>query len=168
MEGDARQGPEDGGEASGWTPVAMRDDRGHVVYDQAGCVRYLPHNGPRDGPTEKKKRPPPGWPDSPPSPTTTMATSTPATRMSTRTRTTPHHLRDYVPGADLDSDSLGLLPLTDYNYSDLSDLLNNSSQYIEERIQIQEEKMRAQDAQEQARIRKRLARGPRDLSPCKD
>jgi hypothetical protein len=120
MKGDARRGPEDGGEASGWTPVTMREDRGHVVYDQAGGVRYLPHNGPRDGPTKKKKRPPPGRPDPPPSPTRPMATSTPATRTSTRTRTTPHHLLDYVHGADLDSDSLGLLPLTDYDQSDLN------------------------------------------------
>jgi hypothetical protein len=84
-----------------------------------------------------KKKPPPGRPDSPPSPTTPMATSTPATRTSTRARTTPHHLRDYVHGADLDSDSLGLLPLRDYDRSDLSDMLNNSSQYIQERIQMQ-------------------------------
>jgi hypothetical protein len=132
MKGDARRGPEDGGEAAGWTPVAMRDDRGHVVYDQEGCVRYLPHNGPREGPAKKKKIPPPGRPDSPPSPTTPMATSTPATRTSTRAGTTPHHLRDYVHGADLDSDSLGFLPLTDYNQSDLSDLLNNSRQHIQE------------------------------------
>jgi hypothetical protein len=62
-----------------------------------------------------------------------LATSTPtATRTSTRARTSPHHLRDYVHGADLNSDSLGLLPLADYNQSDLSDLLNNSSQYIQE------------------------------------
>jgi hypothetical protein len=125
-------------------------------------VRYLPHNGPRDGPTKKKKRPPPGGPDSPPSPTTPMATSTPATRTSTRARTTPHHLRDYVHGADLDSDSLGLLPLADYNQSDLSDLLNNSSRNIQERIQIQEDETRARDAREQARIQKRLARDPRE------
>jgi hypothetical protein len=168
MKGEARQGPEDGGEAAGWTLVAMRDDRGHVVYDQEGRVRYLPHNGPRDGPAKKKKRPPPGRPDSPPSPTMPMAASTPATRTSTRARTTPHHLRDYVHGADLDSDSLGLLPLTDYNQSDLSDLLNNSSQHIQERIQIQEEEMRAQAAREQARIQKRLARGPKDPSPRED
>jgi hypothetical protein len=80
----------------------------------------------------------------------------------------PHHLRDYVHGADLNSDSLGLLPLTVYDQSDLSDLLNNSSQHIQERIQIQEEEMRARDAREQARIQKRLARGPRDLSPRED
>jgi hypothetical protein len=97
-----------------------------------------------------------------------MATSTPATRTSTRARTTPHHLRDYVHGADLDSDSLGILPLRDYDQGDLSDLLNNSSQYIQERIQMQEEEMRARNAQEQARIQKRLAKGPRDLSPRED
>jgi hypothetical protein len=94
-----------------------------------------------------------------------MATSTPATRTSTRARTTPHHRRDYVHGADLHSDSLGLLPLADYNQSDL---LNNSSQYIQENIQIQEEEMWARDAQEQARIQKRLARDPRDPNPCED
>jgi hypothetical protein len=63
--GGAKRGPEDEGEASGWAPVAMRDDQGHVVYDQAGRVRYLPHNGPRDGPTKKKKKPSPGRSDSP-------------------------------------------------------------------------------------------------------
>jgi hypothetical protein len=166
--GDAKQGPEDGGEASGWAPVAMRDDQGHVVYDQAGRVRYLPHNGPHDGPTKKKKKPPRGRPDSPPSPTTPMATSTLATRTSMRARTTPHHICDYVHGADLDSDGLGLLPLRDYDQIDLSDLLNNSSQYIQERIQMQEEEMTARNAQEQARIQKRLAKGPRDPSPQED
>jgi hypothetical protein len=122
------------------------------MYTQEGQVRYLPHNGPRDGLTKKKKKPP-IRPDSPPSLTTPMATSTPtATRTLTRARTTPHHLRDYVYGADLNSDSLGLLPLADYNQSDLSDLLNNSSQNIQERIQIQEDETRAQDAREQTRI----------------
>jgi hypothetical protein len=100
--GGAKRGPEDGGEASGWASVTMRDDQGHVVYDQAGRVRYLPHNGSRDGPTKKKKKPPPGQSDSPSPPTTPMATSTLATRTSTRMRTTPRHLRDYVHGADLD------------------------------------------------------------------
>jgi hypothetical protein len=95
----------------------MRDDRGHVMYDQEGHVRYLPHNGPHDGPAKKKKKPPPRRPDSPPSPTMPMATSTrTATRTSTRAKTTPHHLCDHVHGADLDSDSLGLLPLADYNH----------------------------------------------------
>jgi hypothetical protein len=142
-QGGAKQGTEDGGEAAGWVPVLMRDDRGNVMYDQEGHVRYLPHNGL----TKKKKKPPPGRSDSPPSRTTPMATSTPtATRTSTRARTTPHHLRDYVHGADLDSDSLGLLHLADYNQSDLSDLLNNSSRNIQERIQIQEEETRARDA----------------------
>jgi hypothetical protein len=50
----------------------------------------------------------------------------------------------------------------------LSDLLNNSSLYIQERIQMQEEEMRARNAQEQARIQIRLAKGPRDLSPRED
>jgi hypothetical protein len=94
VKGGAKRGPEDGGEASGWAPVAIRDDQGHTVYDQAGQVIYLPHNGPCDRPTKKKKKPPPGRSDSPSPPTTPMATSTPATRTSTRTRTTPHHLRD--------------------------------------------------------------------------
>jgi hypothetical protein len=139
------------------------------MYNQEGHVRYLPHNGPRDQPTKKKKKPPPRWPDSPPSPTTPMATSDQtAIRTSTRGRTTPHHLRDNVHGADLDSDSLGLLPLAYYNKSDLSDLLNNSSQNTQGRIQIQEEETRARDAQEQARIQKRLARDPRDLHPRED
>jgi hypothetical protein len=53
--GGAKRGPEDGGEASGWAPVTMRDDQGLMVYDQVGRVRYLPHNGPRDGPTKKNK-----------------------------------------------------------------------------------------------------------------
>jgi hypothetical protein len=113
---------------------------------------------------EGKKKPPPGRSDSPSSMTMPMATSTPATRTSTRARTTPHHLRDYVHGADLDSDSLGLLPLRDYNQSDLSDLQNESSQYVQARIQMQEEEMRARNAQEQARIQK----GPRDSSPGED
>jgi type IV secretory pathway VirB10-like protein len=51
----ARRGTEDGGEASGWVPVAMRDDRGRLVYDQSGRVKYHPQNGPRDGPTKKNK-----------------------------------------------------------------------------------------------------------------
>jgi hypothetical protein len=55
MKGDARRGPEDGGEAAGWTPVAMRNDRGHVVYNQEGCVRYLPHNGPSDRTNKEEK-----------------------------------------------------------------------------------------------------------------
>jgi hypothetical protein len=55
VKGDAKRGPEDGGEASGWALVAMRDDQGHMVYDQAGCVRYLPHNGPvTDQPRRKR------------------------------------------------------------------------------------------------------------------
>jgi hypothetical protein len=126
---------------------------------KGGRVRYLPHNGP----TKKKKKPLPGWPDSPPSLTPPMATSTPtATRTLTRTRTTPHHLRDYVHGADLDLDSLGLLPLADYNQSDLSDLLNNSSRHTQEQIGFQEEETRARDAQDQSRIQKRLAKDHRD------
>jgi hypothetical protein len=110
-QGEAKRGTEDGGEAFGWVPVLMRDDQGHVMYHQEGHMRYLPHNGP----AKKKKKPPPRRPDSRPSPTTPMATSTPsANRTSTRMRTTPHHLRDYVHGTDLDSDSLGFLPIDDY------------------------------------------------------
>jgi hypothetical protein len=146
----------------------MREDQGHIVYDQASRVRYLPHNGPRDGPTKKKKKTPPGQSDSPSPPTTPMATSTPATRTSMRTRSTPHHLRDYVHGADLDLDSLGLLPLQDYDQSDLSNLLNKRSQYIQARIQMQEEEMRARNAREQAGIQKRLAKGLRGASPLED
>jgi hypothetical protein len=81
-QGEAKQGTKDGGEAAGWAPVLMRDDRGHVMYDQEGHVRYLQHNGPRDGPTKKKKKTPPRRPDSPPSPTTPMATSTPTATMT--------------------------------------------------------------------------------------
>jgi hypothetical protein len=164
----ARRGPEDGGEASGWVRVAMRDDRGRLVYDQSGCVKYHPQNGPHDGPTKKKKKPPPRRPNSPSPPTTTVATSTPATRASTRTRTTPCHLQDYEHGAELDSDSLGLLPVQDYDQSDLSNLLNESSEYIQARIQMQEEEVRARNAREQAMIQKRLAKGPRDASPRED
>jgi hypothetical protein len=50
-QGEAKRGTEDGGEAIGWVPVLMRDDRGHMMYDPDGHVRYLPHNGP----TKKKK-----------------------------------------------------------------------------------------------------------------
>jgi hypothetical protein len=64
-QGEAKRGTEDGGEAAGWVPVLMRDDQGLVIYDQEGHLRYLPHNGP----TKKKKKPPPGRPDSLPSPT---------------------------------------------------------------------------------------------------
>jgi hypothetical protein len=93
------------------------------VYDQAGRVRYLPQNGPRDRPTKKKKKPQPGRPDS---------------------------------------------PVQDYDQSDLSNLLNKSSQYLQARIQMQEEEVRAQNAREQAMIQKRLAKGPRDASPRED
>jgi hypothetical protein len=141
-----KQGPEDGGEASGWVPVAMRDDRGHLVYDQSGRVKYHPQNGPWDGPIRKKKKPPPRQSNSPSPLTTPMATSTPATRASMRARTTPRHLQDYVHGAELDSDSLGLLPVQDYDQSDLSNLLNESSDYIQARIQMQEEELRARNA----------------------
>jgi hypothetical protein len=117
--------------ASGWVQVPMRDNRGQVLYDQSGRVIYHPQDGHQDGQTKKKKKPPPMRPNSPPSPTTPMATSTPATRASTRTRTTPWRLQDYIHGAELDSDSLGLLPIPDYDQSDLRSLLNESSDYIQ-------------------------------------
>jgi hypothetical protein len=129
------------------------------VYDQSGHVKYHPQNGPRDRPTKKKKKTPPRRPNSPSSPTTPIATSTPATRASTRTRTTPRHLQDYIHGAELDSGSLGLLPVQDYDQSDLSNLLNERSQYIQARIQMQEEEVRARNAREQAMLQKRLAKG---------
>jgi hypothetical protein len=125
--------------------VPMRDDRGHVVYDQSGCVKYHSKNGPQDGQIKKKKKPPPMRSNSLSPPTTPMATSTPATRASTRTRTTPSHLQDYVHGAELGSDSLGLLPVQHYDQSDLSNLLNESSDYIQTRIQMQEEELRGKE-----------------------
>jgi hypothetical protein len=84
-----KPGPEDGRGASRWVQVPMRDDHGRVLYDQSGHVKYHPQDGLQDGQTKKKKKPPPVRPNSPPSPTMPMATSTPATRASTRTRTTP-------------------------------------------------------------------------------
>jgi hypothetical protein len=85
-----------------------------------------------------------------------------------RKRTTPRHLQDYVHGAKLDSDSLGLLPVQDYDQSDLSNILNESSDYIQARIQMQEEELRPRNAREQAVIQNRLAKGPRDASPRED
>jgi hypothetical protein len=148
--------------------VPMRDDRGRMLYDQSGHIKYHPQDGPQDGQTKKKKKPPPVRPNSPPSPTTPMATSTPATQASTRTRTTPRRLQDYIHGAELDSDSLGLLPVQDYDQSDLSNLLNESSDYIQMRIQRQEEELRARNAQDQAVIQKRVSKGPRKASPRED
>jgi hypothetical protein len=163
-----KQGPEDGRGASGWVQVPMRDDHGCVLYDQSGHVKYHPQDGLQDGQTKKKKKPPPVRPNSPPSPTTPMATSTPATRASTRTRTTPGRLQDYIHGAELDSDSLGLLPVQDYDQSNLSNLLNESSDYIQMRIQSQEEELRSRNAQDQAVIQRRLYKGPRNASPRED
>jgi hypothetical protein len=154
--------------ASGWVQVPMRDDRGQVLYNQSGRPRYHPQDGHQDGQTKKKKKPPPMRPNSPPSPTTPMATSTPATRALTRTRTTPRCLQDYIHGAELDSDSLGLLPIQDYDQSDLRNLLNQSSDYVQMRIQEQEEELRARNARDQAVIQKRLSKGPRDASPRED
>jgi hypothetical protein len=97
-----------------------------------------------------------------------MATSTPATRASTRMRTTPRGLQDYIHGAELDSDSLGLLPIQDYDQSDLRSVLNQSSDYVQMRIQEQEEELRARNARDQAVIQRRLSKGPRDKSPRED
>jgi hypothetical protein len=146
----------------------MRDDHGQVLYDQSGHVKYHPQDSHQDGQMKKKKKPPPVRPNSPTSPTTPMATSTPATRVSTRTRTTPRRLQDYIHGAELNSDSLGLLPLPDYDQSYLRNLLNESSDYIQMRIQGQEEELRARNAQDQAVIQKRLSKGPRNKSPRED
>jgi hypothetical protein len=41
-----KQGPDDGGEASGWVPMPMTDDRGCVVYNQSCRVKYHPKNVP--------------------------------------------------------------------------------------------------------------------------
>jgi hypothetical protein len=146
----------------------MRDDHGQVLYDQSGHVRYHPQDGHQDGQTKKKKKPPPVRPNSPPSLTTPMATTTPATRASTRTRTTPRRLQDYIHGAELDSDSLELLPIPDYDQSDLRSLLNESSDNIQMEIQEQEEELRARNARDQAVIQKRLSKGPRNASPRED
>jgi hypothetical protein len=154
--------------ASGWVKVPMRDDNGLRLYDHSGGPRYHPQDDHQDGQATKKKKPPPTRPNSPPSPTTPMATSTPATRASTRTRTTPRRLQDYIHGAELNSDSLGLLPIPDYDQSDLRTVLNQSRDYVEMRIQEQEEELRARNARDQAVLQKRLSKGPRDRSPRKD
>jgi hypothetical protein len=49
----------------------------------------------------------------------------------------------------------------------LRTMLNQSSDYIEMRIQEQEE-LRARNAREQAVLQKRLSKGPRDRSPRED
>jgi hypothetical protein len=122
--------------ASGWVQVPMRDDNELRLHDHSGRPRYHPQDEQQDGQaTKKKKKPSSRRPNSPPSPTTPMATSTPATRASRRTRTTPPHLQDYIHGAKLDSDSLGLLPIPDYEQSDLRTILNQSRDYVEMRIQ---------------------------------
>jgi hypothetical protein len=154
--------------ASGWVQVPMRDDNGLRLYDHSGRPRYHPQDDQQDGQATKKKKPPSRRPNSPPSPTTPMATSTPATRASTRTRTTPRRLQDYIHGAELDSDSLGLLPIPDYEQSDLRTVLNQSRDYVEMRIQEQEEELRARNARDQAVLQKRLSKGPRDRSPRED
>jgi hypothetical protein len=85
-----------------------------------------------------------------------------------KNETTPRRLQDYIHGAELDSDSLGLLPVPDYDQSDMRNLLNESSDYIQMRIQGQEEELRARNAQDQAVIQKRLSKGPRNASPRED
>jgi hypothetical protein len=145
--------------ASGWVKVPMRDDNGQRLYDHSGRPRYHPEDNHLDGQAKKKKKPPSMRPNSPPSPTTPMVTSTPATRASTRTRTTPRRLQDYIHGAELDSDSLGLLPIPDYDQSDLRSALNQSRDYVEMRIQEQEEELRARNARDQAVLQKRLSKG---------
>jgi hypothetical protein len=191
--------------ASGWVPIAMRDDNGLVIYDQSGRPRYHPHNEPPDGQATKKKKPPPRCPTSPPPPTTPTsgrtpmrddsglrlydhsghprylpqdesqdgptttptATSTPATRRSTRTRNTPQRLADYIHGAEYDSDNLGLDAIPDYEQEDLRTRLDQSRDRIERRIQEQAE-LRARSVREQAGLQKRLSKGPRDRSPRED
>jgi hypothetical protein len=74
----------------------------------------------------------------------------------------------YIHGAELDSDSLGLLPIPDYDQSDLRSVLNQSRDYVEMRIQEQEEELRARNAQVQAVLQKKLSKGPRDRSPRED
>jgi hypothetical protein len=148
--------------------VPMRNDHGQIIYDQSGCPRYHPQEGHQDGQTKKKKKPPSMRLNSPPSPTTPMAITTPATRASTRTRTTPRRLQDYIHGAELDSDSLGLLPLQDYDQSDLRSVINQTSDYVQMRIQEQEEELRVRNARDQAVIQKRLSKVPRDRSPRED
>jgi hypothetical protein len=146
----------------------MITDKCYTISPKYCHVKYHPQDGHQDRQTKKKKKPPPVRLNSPPSPTTPMATSTPATRVSTRMRTTPRRLQDYIHGAELDSDSLGLLPVPDYDQSDLRSLLNESSDYIQMRIQGQEEELRARNARDQAVIQKRLSKGPRNASPRED
>jgi hypothetical protein len=145
---------------SGRVQTPMRDERGLRLYDHSGHSRYLPQDESQDGPT-----------------TTPTATSTPATRRSTRTRSTPRRLQDYIVGEGLDSDSLGLNPIPDHDVSEpipdyeqrgLTTRLDQSREFVEMRIQEQEEELRARNAQEQARIQKRLSKGPRNKSPRED
>jgi hypothetical protein len=50
----------------------------------------------------------------------------------------------------------------------LRSVLNQSRDYVEIRIQEQEEELRARNPREQAVIQKRLSKGPRDMSPRED
>jgi hypothetical protein len=145
----------------------MRDDHGQVIYDQSGRPRYHPQDGHQDGQTKKKKKPPSRRPNSPPSPTTPMATSTPATRVSSRMRNTPQCLTNYIHGADYDSDNLGLNASPDYEQEDLRTRLHQSGDRIGRRIREQAE-LRAGSAREQTKSQKRLSKGPRDRSPRDD
>jgi hypothetical protein len=55
-----------------------------------------------------------------------------------------------------------------HEQSDLRTMLHQSRDYVEMRIQEQEEELRARNAREQAVLQKRLSKGPRDKSPRED
>jgi hypothetical protein len=152
--------------ASGRARIPMRDENDVTIYDLSGRPRYHPHDELHDGEATKKK-PPPRRPTSPTSPTTPMATSTPATRVSTRRRNTPQRLADYIHGAEYDSDNLGLNASPDYEQGKLRTRIHQSGKQIEKQIREQAES-RARNAQEQAEVQKRLSKGPRDRSPLED
>jgi hypothetical protein len=61
-------------------------------------------------------------------------------------------------GPTLTRTVLASFSIADYNQSDLSDLLCNSSRIIQEQIQIREEETEARDARDQMGMHKRLAR----------
>ena len=80
-------------------------------------------------------------------------------------------------GESLDSDSWGLNPLPDHDVSEpipayeqreLTSRLDQDREFVEMRIQEQEEELRARNAQEQAEIKKRLSKGPRNKPPRED
>jgi hypothetical protein len=131
-----------------------RDERGLRLYDLDGNPRYLPQDESQEEPR-----------------TTPPAASTPALRRSTRPRNTPRRLQDFIVGESLDSDSWGLNPLPDHDVSEpipayeqreLTSRLNQDREFVEMRIQEQEEELRARNAQEQAEMKKRLSKGPRN------